>query len=299
MSNKVFYGPHLFPGGPERYIRIGNLKIDVRGAHQNIMDTLTSAFGSETPSSIFLQLFERFGLGFDAPVALAFMNYGNMQLVYLAVSQDAMKVAALINQPHTPLGRVREEFDNLQRLVEIDPRFVVKPLAYFDLREKGHELYASEYVSNAMCVAVHNGHGVYDPLPYYHFERFLPGISPAVNISMIALLVNYYDSERKRGIAKTQTSGDDFILTRDFRKHDPTTVQPNMRIIAARGFVEVSLDEYLGMLREEFLVGTNRNDSAVVNGRIKVNTGSRLPMIEKEIEQGIGLGLGLRSQRRT
>ena len=109
MYNQVSYGPHLFPSGPELYIREGNLGISDREAHCNIRDTLVSAFSNGNPDSILSQISGRFGLDSDVPVELAFMNYGNMQLVYLATIEYRVKVAALVNQPHTPLGRVREE----------------------------------------------------------------------------------------------------------------------------------------------------------------------------------------------
>jgi len=227
-----------------------------------------------------------------------FMNYGNMQLVYLATLGNKSKVAVLINQPHTPLGNVKEEYKNLQRLVEIDSRFVIKPFAYFAMKGKGHELYVSEYIDTAMCIAVNKKHGIYNPLPRYHFERFSSELSQVVNSEMVALLVNYYDSERGKGLSKTRISGDDFILTRDFKKDNFSTVQPNMRLIAARSFVKLSLDEYLDKLRQEFLIGTNREDRDVVNGKIQINTNSKLPMTSQEIEEGIKLGLNLRKQRK-
>lgn len=292
MANKVSYGPHLFPDRPEHHIRTGDSRTG--NSHDNIVETLKAAFSCENPNSILSQLARRFKFDSNQPVNLSFMNYGNMQLVYLVTIGDKLEVATLINQPHTPLGKIREEFDNLARLVEIDPRFVVEPLAHFTLIERGHELYASEYINNAMCVAVHNGHGLYDPLPYYHFETFSPEVSSAVNAGMIALLVNYYDSQRRRGLAKTQISGDDFILTRDFRKNNSYNVQANMKLIAARGFIEAPMEDYLNLLRREFLIGTNREDVAVTNGKIRINTRSKLPMTSQDIEKGIEIGLELR-----
>jgi len=137
------------------------------------------------------------------------------------------------------------------------------------------------------------GHGVYDPLPSYHFERFMPGVSSAVNSAMIALLVNYYDAERKRGIANTQICGNDFMLTRDFRKDDPSTAQPNMRLIAARGFIDASLDEYLDLLRREFISGTRRDNYNVFLRKPAVNHHSVNAMTGEEIESGIETGLSL------
>lgn len=296
MYNTIQYGPHLFPWGPEPYIRKSNPTMSNWDAHTNIIHTLVSAFNKNNSESIISQTSKKFNVDSDIPIKISFMNYGDMQLIYLVTLPDKSKVVASINQPHIPLGKVKEEFDNLQRLVDIDSCFVTKPLAYFAMEDRGHELYISEYVDNAMCIAVNTRHGIYDPLPEYHFEIFSPEISHRVNTSMIALLVNYYDSENGRGLSKTQISGNDFILTRDFEKNNLDSVQLNMKIIAARDFIDISLDEYLNRLRQEFLFGTNRDDPSVVNGQIQINIKSKLPMTEQEIEEGITFGLKLREQ---
>ena len=145
-----------------------------------------------------MQLSEKMGFDPETKIELSFMNYGNTELVYLASIGDKIKVATLINQPHTPLGKVQEEFINLQRLREIDPTHVINPLVYFKKEDKQHEIYAAEYIDNALCIAHNNGHGIYNPLPKYHFENFSPNISREININMIALLVNYYDQEKNR-----------------------------------------------------------------------------------------------------
>jgi len=291
MENKISYGPHLFPYGPEPYIRASNRDQDF---HRNIRQTLIAAFDGRNPDSILCQLAKRLEIGPDPQVNISFMNYGNTELVYLVNIADKVKVATLINQPHTPLGRVRKEFDNLGRLVEIDPRFVVKPLAYFASPRKGHELYASEYIENAMCIM---RQGIYNPLPNYHFEMSSSEIISAVNSNIIALLVNYYDSERGRGLAKTQINGNDFIFTRGFDNRNPNSVQRNMRLISAREFVKAIFNKYLNILRQEFLDGTDRSDKDVLSGKIKVNHRSAVPMTLEEINKGIEIDLELRSHR--
>jgi len=296
MTNKIYYGHHLFPYGPEPYIKTNNLGI--KESHKNIIRALITAFSNEIPNSILSQLAGKFNFDLNSSVNLSFMNYGNTQLVYLATIADKFKFAVLINQPHTHLGVVKEEFNNLEHLVKIDQRFVVKPFAYFDLKEKGHELYASQYIDNARCIAVNNYPGFYDPLPFYHFEKFLPETVHAINSNIISLFVNYYDSEKKRGIAKTQISGDDFILTQNFIKNKSDTIQPNIKIIAARGFIEASLDEYINLLRQEFLIGTNYDEKDIISGKIRINHKSKLPMNLKEIEKGIQIGLELRKQHK-
>ena len=72
--------------------------------------------------------------------------------------------------------------------------------------------------------------------------------------------------------------------------------QKNMRLIAARGFVESSFKDYLSLIRTEFLLGTSRTDDDVISGKIKINHKSTLPMTEEDIELGIELGLRLREQ---
>ncbi|MEI7563713.1 MAG: hypothetical protein WCJ39_09080 [bacterium] len=124
------------------------------------------------------------------------MNYGNTELVYLAAIGEKVKLATLINQPHTVLGKVKKEFNYLQRLTQIDPLHVVEPFAYFINNNLTYEMYASEYIDNALCIAHLNGHGIYNPLPQYHFERFSNEMSQNIKTNIISLLVNYYDQEQ-------------------------------------------------------------------------------------------------------
>ena len=311
MANKLTYGPHLFPGGPLFYIKTDTERVghfgrkstvhrDTKLCHHDVLHTLDAAFISEE-GTIYSQLQQMFNFNPASDVNLSFMNYGNTELVYLATigteGGEKQKFVLLVNQPHTPLGVVKQEGENLQRLAELDPQFIVRPLAHFAFPKKGHELYATPYIENALCLAVQHAQGVYDPLPKYHFEAFPEEseLDGAVNSSMIALLVNYYDSERKRGLAGTQVSGNDFMLTRDFKKEDASTVLPNMRLIAARGFVEVSLGEYAEMLKREFVVGTTRSVTDLKH--LKINHKSGLPMKLEDITRGIKRGLALRHER--
>ena len=270
---------NLFPDSPLWYIRGGNRTSGL----ENIEAELVSAFDEDNQDSAFNKL----GIGKGIYVNLAFMNYGNTQLVYLA-SAGKDKFAVLINQPHTPLGVVKDEFENLRALRRIDERFVVNPLVFVSGR-KGHELYVSEYIDNALCIAYFNAHGVFNPLPVYHFEKFTEDMNSAVDSAMIAMLVRYHS--HGRGLGKTESSGNDFMLTRDFRMGDTSTVLPNMRLIAARGWIHSSLDEYLKVLREEFLIGTRRGEN---DSRMRVNCKSSSPMTSKDIHRGIDIGMELR-----
>lgn len=134
-------------------------------------------------------------------------------------------------------------------------------------------------------------------MPYYHFEHFSPETSSEVNIQSIALLVNYYDQENNRWIAETEISGNDFILTKEFKIEYPETVKDNIKLIAARDFIDVSLEEYLDILSKEFLVWTQRDGG---QWRIfKVNKRSSEAMTEQEITKGILSGLQLREENKS
>ena len=298
-TEKITYGPHRFISRPEENIRHVDSYAFIGIAHENIRSTLFAAFDDQNPDSVMHQLPERFNHSTDVPVQLVFINYGGTQLVFIAVIENRRKVAVLINQPQTPIEIMEEEFKNLQRLHKMDHRFVVEPYTYF--ADENHALHVCQYIENAMCVTnctnVNNVAGAYDPIPHYHFEPFSTEVINAANSSMIALLVNYYDAKNGKGLAKTQVSGNDFILTRDFKKDDPDTVLPNMKLIAARGLIEEPLEEYLERLRREFAIGTQRTDPDVVGGRIKVNHRSKVPMTKNQIEDGIELGLDLRKER--
>jgi hypothetical protein len=297
----VAYGPHDFPGGPENYLRLGELNFEQDSEHENIKNSLGIIFTDPKQVSRIHKAFDK-DTDLKKFVQLNFINYGNTELVYKVTFGKDYGVAVLINQPHTPLGVVKNEFENLENLAKMDDRFIVKPRKYFSAHEFGHELYVTEYVPNALCIAHNNvsgtPHGVFNPNPYYHFENFSKEQSSIINSSIIALLVNYYDDEHRRGIAQTEISGNDFIYLRNSKRKDIYKIPQDLKLIAARGFVNASFEDYCGMLRHEFRLGTTRSYADVVSGKIKINHKSILPMTKEEILTGIALGLGLRYDKR-
>ncbi|MFH1347154.1 MAG: hypothetical protein ABIH22_00505 [Candidatus Margulisiibacteriota bacterium] len=299
---------HTF-GLPQYHLRVGDSGVTAKEAHNNIKQTLAAAFDLRNPNSILRQVSERFNITPEdvESVQLDFINFGCLQLVYLAalsVPTETVHLVLLINQPEIPLGRVEAEFANLQRLAEIDPQHIVEPYAHFSFG--AHELYAAPYLKFAQCINTKQDDwgddyrwGVFEPdraLGAYLFRAFSDDIIPTVTSSMIALLVRYYDEEKGRGLAQTHLSGDDFMFTQDFCRKDPTSVLPNMKLAAARGWVEASLEEYLAIIRREFVIGTRTYHTPVVQGDIIVNHKSILPLSLEEIDAGIELGLRLRTQ---
>jgi hypothetical protein len=85
-------------------------------------------------------------------------------------------------------------------------------------------------------------------------------------------------------LAETQTSGNDFLLNRDMK----------IKMIGARKYMEIPFDEYLALLRKEFVIGTQHDSNEVKSGKIKINHRSKKPMTLEEIEEGIQIGMKLR-----
>jgi hypothetical protein len=297
----VAYGPHDFLNGPEQYLRLGELNFEMTQEHENIKSALGTIFTDSKQVSKINKAFDRKN-DFNRFIRLNFINYGNTELVYKATLGENNNVAVLINQPHTPLGVVKTEFENLESLANMDDRFIVKPKLYFSTSEFGHELYITDYIHGALCIAHHNipstPHGVYNPSPSYHFKDFSKEQSSIINSSIIALLLNYYDEENQRGLAQTQVSGNDFILVKNNKRKDIYKTPYDLKLIAARDFVNASFEEYRDMLVEEFCIGTTRDYSGVISGNIKINHKSILPMTKQEILLGLALGMGLRSDKR-
>lgn len=306
MSNKIIYWPHKDRESPLWYIRtkesttqgaIDKLA-EVFYSHENIKQTLIDWFDSTNPDSVFSQLSERFDLDKKSPVKISFINYGNTELVYLAEFSHKKKFTILINQPHTPITKIRQEFENLKRLHKIDPKHIVEPYCCFSNEWKKYEFYITEYINNAFC-AGHLGsglHGVWNPKWYYHFEMISPDISREFNKNMIALLVNYYDQEQGMWLTETEISGNDFLLTRDFKVDIPETVKNNIKLISARNRTKIPFNEYLNLIRKEFLIWTDRDMEDVVNWKIKINHKSIKPMSIEEIEEWIKLWLEMKKQ---
>lgn len=70
-----------------------------------------------------------------------------------------------------------------------------------------------------------------------------------------------------------------------------------MKLIAARKLIKITLEEYIELIKKEFLLRTyyknyNERDKSII-----INHKSRIPMEKEDIEKGIELGLKLRGKR--
>lgn len=217
---------------------------------------------------------------------LDFINYGKTQLVFV-LSSKLKREALLVKQPAARFGIVRDEMDNLIHLNIYDDH-VIAPYSYYSFDEQ--ELYVSEYINKARCIACLDKWGMYAPDPY----RFIPFSvvqESMVNACMIAKLISYYDFVNEEGLASCHLGGGDFMLNEYFEHRIPVvnTTLNNMYLIAARKKIKVPFNEYIDMIKYEFTKSTILEDE----NDIKINIRCRVPMKEKDIENGIILGNSL------
>jgi len=217
----------------------------------------------------------------------------------LPVVGEGDACAILIGQPIQEYGAIKREYDLLNHFAKIDPEHIVCPSLYYSDDGLQRELYVAPYIEHARCVYTGKcepGWGVFVPEPEYRLEPFSDEASLAVQETMIALLVRYYDEENGRGIAGTQICGNDFILTKNWNPKSETAeeILPCMKLIAVRETAEMSLEQYLDLMREEFVVGTEMRESDANNPDMIINDWSSKPLLPETIERGIELGLRMR-----
>jgi hypothetical protein len=104
---------------------------------------------------------------------------------------------------------------------------------------------------------------------------------------MIALLLRLHDG--RVGIAAAKLGGGDFILEKewDSLEFSVDNTLRCMKLIAARDTVEVGRDEYVQIIRREFVKRTYYEDEDERDKSVIVNWKARVPMTEAAIEMGI------------
>lgn len=228
---------------------------------------------------------------------LQFINYGDTELVYI-LSVDDKKYAILINQPHNEFGIVKKEYDNLSILGKIFPNYIVVPFHYSKDDERHKELYVAPYIYQARCIGVcEHDWGEWVPEPDYHFRDYLENERIIINSCMIALLIKFYDKEKNLGIGACKIGGGDFMLEKGYENEEITqdNILKRMKLIAAREFLSISLDDYINHIRNEFCKRTYYQTEAERDKSILINYKARAGMPAEDIEKGIELGLALRN----
>lgn len=228
----------------------------------------------------------------DKNVNVEFINYGKTQLVFLATTSKGKQYTLMVNQPGTKFGFGKNEYNNLQRLNQIAPNLAIKPMAYF--AEDNHELYVTPYCKNARCICVDSKNwGMWIPEMGYCFKKFTTLEKSIVNSSMVAALINMYDEDNQQGVANCRLDGGDFMLSREVENAAMTydNVFKNLKLIAARDFVKLSLSDYIDQLRLELLSsGAKKDELKILGQRLKQ------PLTLQEINTGVAIGMTMRGQ---
>ena len=223
-----------------------------------------------------------------------FINYGKTQLVFLVTTDKGKQYTLMVNQPATKLGFGKNEYDNLQRLNKIAPNLVIKPVAHF--AKDNHELYVTPYYKNARCISVEKKDwGRWIPEMGNCFKEFNTIERGTVNSSIVAAMVRLYDQERGQGLANCRLDGGDFMLNHEIENGEMTydNVFKNLKLIAARKFVNLTLDDYIDQLRLELLSSGAKKDELMILGQ-KL----KQPMTLQEINIGVAIGMNLRNQEK-
>lgn len=226
---------------------------------------------------------------------LQFINYGSTQLVYVLTIDENRQYTLLVNQPATPFGTGKREFDNLRLLNASHKNNVIRPLYYFvDKNGLSRELYVTPYSYQSRCVGVEDKEwGMWVPEPDYLFYDFKDQDRKVINASMVSLLIRLYDARGKQGLSEVRLDGGDFMLEKGFEDQDINfeNILKNMKLIAARKLIPMELDEYINRIRQE-LSGKviDQQEMKIIGKKL------RRSMEADEIEDGIKLGLTLREQ---
>ena len=218
-------------------------------------------------------------------IDIEFINYGQTELVFVLTEKSGKRSTLLVKQPVVPLGKVKEEAQNLLFLKDKDQN-VVAPIDYFQIGDQ--ELFVTPYIYQARCIASYGSWGMYVPEPYYRFVAFTEEQEKIVNCCMLANLVSLYDFEHQEGISSCKLGGGDFMLPKDWEKEPPTLPNTlnNLFLIAARKKIKCSYDKYISIIRDEFSRVTISEDQK----NILLNIRGRVPMQIEDIDLGIELG---------
>lgn len=280
-------------------VNFWNLLFPVRGAEmtESVAKGLIDCL-SEEENSLTSRLNNMFKLEGIENIQVRLINGGATSLVYvlnLEGKEKTKQVILNINNPKTSKEKIIQEYKNLEQLFQLDYMFVVDPFHCFEGEE--FSAYTTELHRKANCVYSGQGEPWGMINSEYEFIPFSPGVTNMTISTMIGLLINYYNSETQEGITQTRFSGDDFILKRQVDLSKPLTARTNLKLIAARELRKIPFKDYVEKIKEEFRYATHYTDDKVQSGDFFINTKCALPLTEKQIEDGIEIGMIFRGSR--
>lgn len=115
--------------------------------------------------------------------------------------------------------------------------------------------------------------GIYVPEPRYHFEEFNGYDKDVIEEVITAKIISLYNQNTHIGLDEFNVSSGDFILERGFEdsKNNSSKLFEEMKVIAARKLVNMSLDDYIDLIYERLEKFNSKNiDKGIDLGFSKV-----------------------------
>lgn len=195
---------------------------------------------------------------YSKDMKIKFINWGHMEVVYV-LDVGHRKYTLLMGQPNLEYGKVKNEYDNLKVLSKNNDD-VVSPLLYYSNNEC--EIYMTHYYYQARCISyLDEKLGIYVPEPDYHFEEFKEYDKDVIEEVIAAKIISLYNQNTHVGLDEFNVSSGDFILERGFEdsKNNAGKLFEEMKVIAARKLVNMSLDDYIDLIYERLEMFNSKN----------------------------------------
>ena len=242
-------------------------------------------------------LINKYPEDFPENTVIYFINYGDTEQVYVINNiKKNIKQTLLIGQPLVKYGEIKLEYENLQKLFSKYGNLIIKPIKYFTNNIK--EGFLTPYLYQARCIACDDnlGYGVYKPDPYYDFFPYNEKDQYIICKCIIAYLIFLYNDGK--GLGGTKIGGGDFIIEKEYdnEEHNVENALKRMHLTAARFFIDVSLEKYIELIKNEFVKRTYYKNLKDRNKDILINWKSRCGMPVDAVEDGVKLGLELRKK---
>lgn len=193
-------------------------------------------------------------------IKIKFINWGRMEVVYV-LDNGHKKYTLLMGQPNLEYGKVKSEYDNL-KILSKNNEDVVSPLLYYANPDYNREIYMTPYYYKARCISyLDEKLGVYVPEPDYHFEKFKEEDKDIIEEAITAKIISLYNLGTHVGINDFSISSGDFILERGFEDtiNNVNSIFNDMKVIAARSLVNISLDDYIDLVYERLELFNSKN----------------------------------------
>lgn len=205
-------------------------------------------------------------------IRIKFINFRHMEVVYV-LDNGHKKYTLLMGQPNFEYGKVKNEYDNLKVLSKNNDD-VVSPLLYYGNPNYHREVYMTPYYYQARCISyLDEKLGIYVPEPDYHFEEFNKDDKDVIEEVITAKIISLYNQNTHIVLDEFNVSSGDFILEKGFEnnKNNASKLFEEMKVIAARKLVNISLDDYIDLIYDRLEMFDSKNiDKGIDLGYSKI-----------------------------